>query len=59
MAFVLGGVGVLLVHAGRLLESTGRSRRWHRLWAWLPAGTAVVVVGAGIWMTTSAIQTAF
>jgi ABC-type nickel/cobalt efflux system permease component RcnA len=59
MAFVLGGVGVLLVHAGRLLESVGTTQRWQRLWAWLPAATAVVVVGAGIWMTTSAIQTAF
>ena len=59
MAFVLGGVGVLLVHAGRLLELAGPSQRWHRLWAWLPAATAVVVVCAGIWMTTSAIRTAF
>ena len=59
MAVVLGGVGVLLVHAGRLLESAGPAQRWHRVWAWLPAATAVVVVGAGIWMTSSAIQTAF
>jgi nickel/cobalt exporter len=59
MAFVLGGVGVVLVHAGRLLESMGPSQRWHRAGAWLPAATAVVVVGAGIWMTTTALQTAF
>ena len=51
MAVVLVGVGVLLVRASSLLE---RRRAPARLMGVLPLVSAVVVIGAGIVVTTQA-----
>ena len=59
MAIVLGGLGIVLVHASRLLERARPGARWQRTWTLLPAATAVVVVAAGVYMTTQAVQTVF
>jgi nickel/cobalt exporter len=57
MAVVLVGVGLLLVYARGLLErfpAGGRGRRLGRL---LPTATAVVVLLAGLLITTQALMT--
>ena len=59
MAVVLGGLGILLVHASRLLEHARPNGTWQRLWTALPAATAVVVVAAGVYITSQALQTTF
>jgi ABC-type nickel/cobalt efflux system permease component RcnA len=52
MAFILVGIGVLIVRAGQILEHRKTSAR---LLVWLPLASAVVVVGAGILVTVQAL----
>ncbi len=55
MAVVLGGVGILMVRASRLVEHMPRLGRLSRFNPAIPWLTAVVVLGAGIYLTTQAL----
>jgi len=55
MATVLGGIGILMVRASRFVQ---RAPQLQRLWRFTPAVpwvTAVVVLGAGIYLTSQAL----
>ncbi len=52
MAFVLVGIGVLLVRASHFLE---RQPRTTPVWHWLPLASAVVVVAAGLLVSVQAL----
>ncbi len=58
MAMVLAGVGFLLVHASRFLSRGRPGTAWQRLWEALPFVTALVVIGAGIYLTSQALTQA-
>jgi ABC-type nickel/cobalt efflux system permease component RcnA len=59
MAVVLGGVGLLLVYATRFAERVPSGTVGRRAWELLPVGTAIVVIGAGIYLTSQAITQVF
>jgi ABC-type nickel/cobalt efflux system permease component RcnA len=59
MAIVLSGVGLLLVYASRLLERVPRGAFGRRLWDLMPVATAVVVIGAGVYLTSQAVTQVF
>lgn len=59
MAVVLGGAGLLLVHASRLIERMPSAAVGRRAWELLPVATAIVVIGAGIYLTSQAIRQVF
>jgi ABC-type nickel/cobalt efflux system permease component RcnA len=59
MAVVLGGVGLLLVYATRFAERVPSGAIGRRAWELLPVGTAIVVIGAGIYLTSQAITQVF
>lgn len=55
MATVLGGIGILMVRASRFVQ---RAPQLQRLWRFTPAVpwvTAIVVLGAGIYLTSQAL----
>ena len=55
MALVLGGVGVLLVRGRGVLDRLPRRSALGRLADWAPLAAAVVVLGAGVWLTGQAL----
>ncbi|HTC86475.1 MAG TPA: hypothetical protein VK656_07205, partial [Candidatus Acidoferrum sp.] len=55
MAIVLGGIGLGLVYASRLMERSPRSSIFNRVVAWAPAITAVVILVVGVYVTSQAI----
>ncbi len=55
MAVVLGGIGILMVHATKLVERVPRLGPLWRLTPAVPWLTAVVVLGAGIYLTSQAL----
>jgi ABC-type nickel/cobalt efflux system permease component RcnA len=55
MAAVLAGLGLLLVYATRFVERLPTGRIGRRLWDVLPIGTAIVVIFAGIYLTSQAV----
>jgi nickel/cobalt transporter (NicO) family protein len=57
MAVVLGGIGLALASAGRLLERAPHLGRLARLAPIVPWATAVLVLGAGILLTGQALVT--
>jgi ABC-type nickel/cobalt efflux system permease component RcnA len=59
MAVVLGGVGLALVYAGRLVERVPSSAHVARLGRALPTATAVVVLVAGLLLTGQAVTQVF
>ncbi len=60
MAIVLGGVGLALVYVGRLLGRIPSFRLAAGQFGWaLPAATAVVVLGAGVFLTSQALTQVF
>jgi hypothetical protein len=59
MAVVLAGVGLLLVYATRFVERVPRGGFGRRAWELLPVATAVVVIGAGVYLTSQAITQVF
>ncbi len=59
MAIVLGGVGLLLVYATRFVERVPTGKMGRRVWDLLPVGTAIVVIGAGIYLTSQAVTQVF
>ncbi len=56
MAAVLAGLGLALVHAAGLVERLSRRGGLGRITAWMPVGTAVVVLVAGIVLTGQALH---
>ena len=59
MAMVLGGVGLALVYAGRLLERLPSTDGLRRLSGAVPTATAVVVLVAGLFLTSQALTQVF
>jgi ABC-type nickel/cobalt efflux system permease component RcnA len=59
MAVVLAGVGLLLVYATRFVERIPTGTAGRRLWDVLPVATAVVVIGAGLYLTSQAVTQVF
>ncbi len=59
MAIVLGGIGLALVYAGRLVSRMPSRRRLRRAWEVLPVATALVVVAAGLFITSGAVSQVF
>jgi nickel/cobalt transporter (NicO) family protein len=59
MAIVLAGIGVALVYASRLVERVSFGSGLARLWAGLPLATAVVVIVAGVYLTSQAFSIVF
>lgn len=59
MAVVLAGVGLLLVYATRFVERVPTGTLGRRLWDVLPVATAIVVIGAGIYLTSQAVTQVF
>lgn len=55
MAVVLGGIGILMVHATKLVERVPRVGPLLRLTPAVPWLTAVLVLGAGIYLTSQAL----
>ncbi|HYM83734.1 MAG TPA: hypothetical protein VEY67_06260 [Candidatus Dormibacteraeota bacterium] len=56
MAFVLAGVGLVLVRAAGLLRRAAPDPRLSRLAGWLPTATAIVVIAAGVVLTGQALH---
>jgi ABC-type nickel/cobalt efflux system permease component RcnA len=64
MAVVLAGIGLALVYARRAVERVSLERvslggAWGRIWAGLPVATAVVVIVAGVYLTSQSFATVF
>jgi nickel/cobalt exporter len=59
MAIVLAGIGLALVYASRLVERLPRSSSLSRAWELVPLGTAIVVVVAGLYLTSQALLVTF
>ncbi len=59
MAVVLSGVGLLLVYASRVVERVPRGGFGRRLVDVMPVATAVVVIGAGVYLTSQAVTQVF
>jgi ABC-type nickel/cobalt efflux system permease component RcnA len=55
MAIVLGGLGLGLVYASRLMEGGPSSSLFARIVGWAPALTAVIILVVGIYVTSQAI----
>lgn len=58
MAFVLVGIGILLVRARGLIDRLPRTSQMARLARALPLATAVIVLSAGLLITYGALRTA-
>ena len=59
MAIVLAGIGLALVYATRWIERVPRGSSFQRAWDLLPLGTALVVVVAGIYLTSQSLLVTF
>jgi nickel/cobalt exporter len=59
MAIVLAGIGLALVYASRLVERVSIGSGATRLWAGLPVATAVVVIVAGVYLTSQSFSIVF
>jgi ABC-type nickel/cobalt efflux system permease component RcnA len=59
MAVVLAGIGLALVYARRAVERFSIGGGWGRLWAGLPVATAVVVIVAGVYLTSQSFAIVF
>jgi nickel/cobalt transporter (NicO) family protein len=59
MAIVLAGIGLALVYATRWIERVPRGSSFQRAWDLLPLGTAVVVVIAGVYLTSQSLLVTF
>ena len=59
MAIVLAGIGLALVYASKLIERLPRNSSIGRAWELVPLGTAVVVVVAGLYLTSQALLVTF
>jgi nickel/cobalt exporter len=59
MAIVLAGIGLALVYAGKLIERLPRHSALGRAWELVPLGTAVVVVVAGLYLSSQALLVTF
>jgi ABC-type nickel/cobalt efflux system permease component RcnA len=59
MAVVLGGVGLAVVYARRLVERASFGPALPLIWERLPLATAVVVIVAGLFLTQQSLVTVF
>jgi hypothetical protein len=59
MAIVLAGIGLMLVYASRLIERLPGSSSLQRVWPLIPLATAVVVILAGVYLTSQSLLVTF
>jgi nickel/cobalt exporter len=59
MAVVLAGIGLALVYASRAVERISFGAGYARLWAGLPLLTSVVVIVAGVYLTSQSLTIVF
>jgi len=59
MAVVLAGIGLALVYAGRLVERVSIGGGLTRLWSGVPVATAVIVIVAGVYLTSQSFSLVF
>ncbi len=59
MAVVLAGIGLALVYASRFIERWPRSSSLGRAWDMLPLAAALVVVVAGLYLTSQSLSVSF
>jgi nickel/cobalt exporter len=59
MAVVLAGIGLALVYASRFIERLPRSSSLGRAWELVPLATALVVVVAGLYLTSQSLLVTF
>ena len=59
MAIVLAGIGLALVYASRLIERLPRNSSLGRAWELVPLATALVVVVAGLYLTSQSLLVTF